>query len=104
MKYEFYLILLLRITPQSIENFEMELTQITWDDVMSSNEPQATYSLFHNKFMFVYDKCFPIKRCKVNSYTTRIPWLSESLKRSIAYKNELYKAQKITNNHQNKMK
>ena len=37
---------------------------------------------------------------KVNTYTARIPWLCDSLKKSIAYKNELYKIQKINNDPQ----
>ena len=73
------------------QKFEHELSGINWDDVLSSYDPQATYTLFHNKFMNVYNRCFPLKRFKVSPYSDRLPWLSESLKRSIAHKNDLYK-------------
>ena len=47
--------------------------------------------------MSIYDRCLPVKRKRVNSYSTRLPWLCESLKKSIAHKNELYKKQKKSN-------
>ena len=82
------------ITPEKLEKFKNELEKISWNDVMSSSEPQFTYSLLHNKFLNVYNKCLPLKKKIINNYSSRLPWLTESLKMSISTKNRLYKKQK----------
>ena len=86
-----------KINDKSIENFQTELQNINWDDVLSSHEANSTYSLLHNKLLRIYDKFFPLKRYKVNSYTARLPWLTDALRKSIAHKNDLYRKQKKSN-------
>ena len=54
------------ISPEKIDNFQNELKNINWEDVLSYTEPQATYSLFHNKFMYIYEKVFPMINAKLN--------------------------------------
>ena len=73
------------------------LTDKSWSDVMSSNDAQSSYSMFHEQLREIYDICFPFKSFK-EGYNTRKPWLSEELKEQIKIKNRLYKLWRKTGN------
>ena len=79
---------------ENINKFFSMLTDKSWSDVMSSNDPQSSYSMFHEQLREIYDICFPFKSFK-EGYNTRKPWLS---KEQIKIKNRLYKLWRKTGN------
>ena len=58
--------------------------------MLESNDPQDAFTSFHNNFINLYDKCFPIETIKL-SYRNRKPWLTDGLRKSIKHKNKLYR-------------
>ena len=57
---------------------------------MSDTDCQSSYSKFHDIFLGLYDRCFPLRRVELK-YRNRKPYLTEGLKKSIKVKNKLYK-------------
>ena len=49
-------------TNRNIELFKTKLKDISWVNVMSQNDCQTAYTLFHEKFLNAYDECFPNKK------------------------------------------
>ena len=84
------------INQNRIENFIDECSTMEWGNVINSWDAQIAYTHFHNSFSKLYDKCFPLKRTKSNEYSTRLPWLSDSLKECITKKNKLYVKQNVS--------
>ena len=68
-----------------IERFKEILGNTDWSTLLSCNDAQQSYSMFHNHFLQVYDKSFPLKTFKYN-YKNRKIWLTEGLKNSIKRK------------------
>ena len=79
---------------KGFQNFTDAIHNEKWGDVISIEDPQFAYSLFHNKFSKIYEDCFPYKTVKVG-YKNRKPWLTDSLKKCIKRKNNLYKRKKL---------
>ena len=73
--------------------FNRALHEFKWDDVLNMDDPQKAYTEFHNKYTRLFNDCFPIKRIK-KGYKNRKPWLSDSLKKRIKVKNQLYRRYK----------
>ena len=89
-----------------IERFKENLGNTDWSTLLSCNDAQQSYSMFHNHFLQVYDKSFPLKTFK-NNYKNRKIWLTEGLKNSIKRKNRLYnimlKQPTLNNEHNYKL-
>ena len=75
-------------TKHNIEKFQQMLFDQNWESVVSSNQCQESYTVFHKLYLKCYEECFPVKRTSV--YKNRKPWLSSALKKSIKTKNRLY--------------
>lgn len=68
----------------------LQLTHnIDWSSVLSNNNCQAAFTIFHNTVSQCFDECFPAKMVK-SGYKNRKTWLSAGLKESIKVKNKLY--------------
>ena len=66
------------------------ITNIDWGDtVLSSDDPQESFTSFHSTLCRLHNVCFPLQKIKVG-YKTRKPWISDELKSSIEIKNRLY--------------
>ena len=74
---------------QKITEFKKRLSQIEWANVLNCNDAQEAFSLFHEKYMKLYDECFPVLKIK-STYKNRKPWLTDALKSAIKKKNRLY--------------
>ena len=74
----------------NIDKFNARIADVDWNDVLSSDEVQTSYSLFHEKFSCIYDECFPLRYVKIG-YRDRKPWLTDGLKLSIKRKNKLFR-------------
>ena len=74
---------------QNINKFMDALDTQDWTQVISCNDAQQSYTLFHTQFSLLYENCFP-KRVIKRNYKNRKPWLTEGLKKSIRIKNSLF--------------
>ena len=80
---------------ENMDKFNNLLHLENWEDICRTQDTQGAYSLFLNKYCSIYDTCFPWKTIK-NGYRNRKPWLSDSLKKQIRIKNQLYRQYKRT--------
>ena len=78
-----------QITDTNILAFCTSLRTIDWNSVLQNENCQEAYTDFHNKFVTLYGKHFPLKSFKIN-YRSRKTWLTKGLKKSIKHKNKLY--------------
>ena len=69
--------------------FSNKLQELNWNEILSQDQCQDAYSLFHNVFTKLYYDCFPMQKIKLN-YRNRKLWLTHGLKKSIKTKNKLY--------------
>ena len=68
--------------------FSNAISSFDWDEIYEETDMQTAYSLFHSKFLRLYNIHFPKQKLK---YNTRKPWLTQGLKDAIRKKNKLYK-------------
>ena len=73
-------------TTRFIENIQ----NTDWSVLNSHRDCQTYFTKFYALFKTIYDGSFPLSRVKMQ-YRNRLPWLTEGLKRSIKYKNKLYR-------------
>ena len=77
-----------------VNEFRHKLENTNWDfsdQANNANDPNTAYNIFIDKYIGLFDACFPFKTIKgkaLNSF--RKPWLTKSLLRSIN-KKKLYK-------------
>ena len=74
------------LTTKNISSFQDQLANADWNNIMSCSECQQGYSMFHKKYIKMYNDCFPVKTFSVEQkYRNRKPWLTEGMKNSIKY-------------------
>ena len=73
----------------NINYFSEELGKIDWSFVYNVNDGKEAFQGFIDKYVSLYNNCFPEKTKKV-SYKNRKPWLTVGLKAAIKTKNKLY--------------
>ena len=83
-------------SPENLQKFTDACDAHEWNNVLASNGAQDAFTLYHNEFTEIYNSCFSIKNIK-SSYEYRKPWLSEGLRKSIKYKNKLYRVKMRSN-------
>ena len=83
-------------SPENLQKITDACDAHEWNNVLASNGAQDAFTLYHNEFTEIYNSCFPIKNIK-SSYKYRKPWLSEGLRKSIKYKNKLYRVKMRSN-------
>ena len=66
------------------------ISSFDWDEIYEETDMQTAYSLFHSKFLRLYNIHFPKQKLKLK-YNTRKLWLTRGLKDAIRKKNKLYK-------------
>ena len=74
---------------RNIVIFRAAAERYDWSSVLSANDPQSAYTLFHNALLALFNECFPF-RLRNSVYKNRKPWLTAGLKNSIKMKNLLY--------------
>ena len=73
-------------TSRFIENIQ----NTDWPVLNSHRDCQTYFTKFYALFKTIYDGSFALSRF-IMRYRNRLPWLTEGLKRSIKYKNKLYR-------------
>ena len=62
---------------------------MSWDDVFQSSSTQLAFGSFKRVFDLYFVKSFPKQTHTIN-YETRLPWMSEELRKDIVLKNNLH--------------
>ena len=79
------------LSTDNIAKFKAKVEYADWNSVISCNSCQDAYSKFHNLYIALYNESFPLKRVSTTPrYTNRKPWLTQGMKESIKYKNNLF--------------
>ena len=79
-----------QINEGTISAFKNLLGHESWTEILLTSDPDMAYDLFANKFLDYYKTAFPF----VKRHTKRRnhkPWVTRAIKKSIEYKNKLYK-------------
>ena len=71
--------------------FKTELQNANWDDILRYVDTNSAYQVFINRYISIYNRCFPLKRLKAKKSTLNKPWLTKGLQKSIKKKNVLNK-------------
>ena len=50
----------------NIASFSNELSKVNWNYVLSNEDHNVAFDMFHLMFSKLYDKCFPAKQVKAN--------------------------------------
>ena len=69
--------------------FREAISGIDWSEIYSGDDTQNSFDIFHEKLISIHDEYFPKVKIR-KKYSNRKPWLSESLRNSIKFKNKLY--------------
>ena len=75
----------------NLANFKLELENSNWAVISGLEDPSEAYRVFVDKYISIYNKCFPLKRVKAMKLNLQKPWLSKGLLKSVRKKNALYK-------------
>ena len=54
------------------------------------NDPSCAYEIFVEKYISIYDKCFPRRRVKAKRFNLRKTWFTKGLAKSVKKQNMLY--------------
>ena len=55
------------------------------------NDSLCAYEIFVEKYISIYDKCFPLRKVKAKRFNLRKTWFTKGLAKSVKKKNMLYK-------------
>lgn len=77
------------ITQTAVEHFITDLSEVNWEDVLTSNCASESYNLFFTRFISFYHKHFPEKNICLKKKDERSPYVTPALKKSIKEKNRL---------------
>ena len=69
--------------------FTTKPTALNSSDILTCEDPQAAFTMFHKEYSKIYDQCFPLRNIKIN-YRNKKPGLTGALGNSIKNKNKLY--------------
>ena len=67
------------ISQRNMESFKHDCELTNWNSVYNEKDAQNAYTKYHKIISKLYDKHFPLKRCKVG-YLTKLPWLTNGIK------------------------
>jgi hypothetical protein len=59
-------------SPENLQNFKQNLQQLTWENVLQSNNVNDSYNKFWDDFKQIFDLCFPCVKTKFNKNLHKI--------------------------------
>ena len=83
------------VNANTLTNFKNDLDQIKWEDVFSSSDTNVAYNNFSNTLRDSYKRNIPIKKIKKCGKTPLKPWITDTLMRSICFKNKMFRDMRI---------
>ena len=75
-----------------MDKFNSLISNQNWTSVTNDEDTQSAFTNFHSIFMTDYKNSFPFKPIPA-PYKSKLPWLSQGLKKAIAIKKRLYRKQ-----------
>ncbi len=67
-------------TSANINRFKDTLTNITWNDVLTSNDPQIAHDTFSETFYDLFNQHFPLKNSKLKKRYHKVePWMTTGI-------------------------
>ena len=81
-----------------LPNYGKSYVATDWSEVLCDYDIDSSFDKFMNKFLLLYDKNVPLRKCNGRNRrsTPRMPWITNSMLRSINKKNKLYYKYKTT--------
>ena len=73
----------------NIEDFKLHLTEVDWDIVLASENPNVAYNNFSTIFNASFNKYFPVKIKHIKVKSLEKPYITAQIKELIAEKNRL---------------
>ena len=74
---------------KNVNEFNASLSNIEWNDILSLENPENSFSTFHKLYVEKFEKHFPEKTVPIK-YRNKYEWITEGLKKSIKHKNKLF--------------
>jgi hypothetical protein len=65
-------------TDKNIEKFQYSLHNENWNDVTTSDEPNASFNIFMDTFSYHFNTAFPLKISHVNNYAKNT-WITKGI-------------------------
>ncbi|PNF31336.1 hypothetical protein B7P43_G10907, partial [Cryptotermes secundus] len=85
-----------QINKTSIENFKLNLSFETWEEIFSNEDVDKIFNAFLNIYLRNFNNCFPIK--KLFSKYNNKAWLTAGIRISCQHKRNLYILSRNSNN------
>ena len=67
---------------ETINSFKQNLYKTNWKDIEASTDSNEAYKAFLERFLFLYDKNFPIRKIKIKANDLESPWITNGIKKS----------------------
>ena len=84
---------LIRIKNESnMKKYFSLIESFDWNKIEQSSDCNKAYECFSDSLRNIYNESFPVVKVK-KRYRNRLPWLTDGVKKSIKYKNKLYRRQ-----------
>jgi hypothetical protein len=74
---------------KNFEKFKSAISNSNIDEIFNIDNPQDAMNSFHSILCYAHNHAFPLTKVK-KGYKNRKPWLSESIKKSINRKNNMF--------------
>ena len=67
----------------SLNAFKDDLGKVNWAELPGLDDPSCAYAIFIEKYVAIYDRCFPLKRKKAKRFNLHKPWFTKGLSKSV---------------------
>ena len=75
---------------EPLNAFKKDLQKTNWKDIEAFTDPNEAYKAFLEKFLFLYDKYFPIRKIKIKAKDLESPRITNGIKKSSKKRQCLY--------------
>ena len=76
---------------QAEKGFIDDVSAVDWSSLYDNNDPDWQYNYLMDTINNIYNLHFPIKSCRVKVNSTKTPWITPGILKSIRRKNKLYR-------------
>lgn len=91
-------------TKLNIESLNYDLSKEEWQTIYTETDVNNAYKNFSNKVHYYYNKNIPLNKIRVNKKTSKHPWITRGIIKSICTRNSLYKNALRHSNIENRQK
>ena len=83
--------------PSNLLNFQRELSNYSWFDIISDPNPKSAFSAFSSKIINCYNKNCPLRRVNRKTNLSKSPWITNGILNSIKHTSKLFRIYRLTN-------